>query len=403
LKAKSKDKKKIDEIIDEFVKTQSINAKEQLEEFLSDMIVYINRNYNSTDNEALLAIVGSKLKDLNISFDTKELDDIYKKLSQVNSPTTKFEFNKIDLKAIESMRNNFYWVGTEYSSKTQEKLKKTIESAFKGDITREQISSRLKEEFQGVINADVKYFEGVSDHIINQSQNISRVNQALKHDVKHFQVKARIDKKTSDICRSMHNKVIEASHLSNQVDQVVAAKNMSEKKTAAAWSSNPVYGKLPKNFGLPPYHFRCRTEVVPVWLSSEEIDGKKVNFTSKKKSDLITHIDKTGVQRRTNFASLNHSATSSKRNIPNKDIISALNSISEIAPHKDYAHRTVAKSANGYFMVFDADYLYTIFKEPRKNYFKDNANTDKKEIIKWKNTQSQSEMGLLSKIKGVFL
>merc|ERR1711879_436990 len=103
-----------------------------------------------------------------------------------------------------------------------------------------------------------RYFEGVADHIINQSQNISKVNQASK---------------------------------------VLAAKNISEKKEAAQWKNDAHYGKLPSNFGLPPYHFRCRTEIVPVWLSTEEIDGKKVKYALKKKDDIITHIDNTGVQR----------------------------------------------------------------------------------------------------------
>lgn len=41
-------------------------------------------------------------------------------------------------------------------------------------------------------------------------------------------------------------------------------------------------------------------------------------------------------------------------------------------------------SVNGYFMVFESNKLYTIFKEPRKNYFKYNAVLNEKEIIKWK-------------------
>jgi len=402
IKSNLSKKKTVDELIDEFIKTQSGFAKDQLEDFLSSLFVYINKNYDDLSQEVLLSIVGSKLTDLNISFDTKELDDIYKRISIINSPSTKFEFDKTDLAAIESMRKNFYWVGTEYSQNTQDKVKGVIEDAFKGKTTREEISSILKEQFDTILKADERYFEGVADHIINQSQNISRVNQALKYNVKHFQVKARIDNKTSDICRSLNGKIIESSHLESQVTNVLAAKNISEKKEAAQWKSEPHFGKLPSNFGLPPYHFRCRTEIVPVWLSEDEIEGKKVKYASKKKDDIITHIDKTGVQRRVDFASINHSSSSSKRNVPKKDIISALNSIIEISPHKVYGNRTVAKSSNGYFMVFDADYLYTIFKEPRKNYFKDNANLDKKEIIKWKNTQSQSETGLLSKLITIF-
>lgn len=398
LKAKTNDKKNLNELIDEFIQTQTNYAKEHLEEFLSSLFVYVNKNFDKFDMDDLLQIVNSKLTDLNVSFDTKDIDSIYASIASATSVgTTKIVFNKTDIKAIETIRESFYWVGTEYNQKTQEKLKNVIESAYKGEVSRADLSAKLKEEFEGIIKADELYFQGVADHIISQSQNISRVNQALKYDVKYFKVRARIDGKTSDICRSMHNKIISAKHLSNQVDNILGAKNIGEKKAAAQWSSKPIYGKLPSNFGLPPYHFRCRTGVEPVWIKEDTVDGKKVRYTSKKKDDILTHIDKTAIQRRVNTRTFNHSSSSRKRDIPLKDVISAFNSISDIAPHRYEPNRTIAKSANGYFMVFDADYLYTIFKEPRKNYFKDNANLDKKEVIKWKNTQSTYQMDGLSK------
>lgn len=399
IKSKLKSKKNIDKLIDEFVKSQSSKAVDHLEEFLSDLFIYINKNFDEIEKESLLTIVSSKLKDLNVSFNTKDIDLIYEKLSIVNTAavtnvSTSFVFNKIDLKAIESMRNGFQWVGTEYNAKTQDKLKGVIKSAFKGDITREAISSELKKEFEGIVSGDRKYFEGVADHIINQSQNISRVNQALKYEVEHFKVVARIDKKTSIICRSMHGKIIEASHLKNQVENIVGAKSIGEKKGAASWSSNPIYGKLSKNFGLPPYHFRCRTEIVPVWLQEDVIDGKKVKYANKKENDIITHIDKTGVQRRLSKKNWDkHIDVSREGQLKYKEVISSLNSITDIAPHNTNPLRTVAKSANGNFLVFEADELVTIFPMSKKNYFKDNSIYDKKEIIKWKKESLLSRFG----------
>lgn len=409
IKSKIQNKKTTNELIDEFIKTQAEKPTKHLEDILSNLLVYINKNYEKIQSKSILKIINSKLKEINITFDTKDCETIYERLAidntitKADKPTIEFVFDKIDLKAIESMRDNFYWVGTEYSEKIQDKLKDTIEKAYTGEITRESLSAKLKDEFEDVLKASTFYFTGVADHILNQSQNIAKVNQALKYDVKHFKVLARIDKKTSDICRSMHCKIIEASHLSNQVTNIVNAKNMAEKKDAATWKNEAVFGKLPKNFGLPPFHFKCRTEVVPVWINTKEIDGKKVKYTSKKKDDIITHIDKTGVQRRADKNTFNHSDTSRARKIPNKDVISALNSITDIAPHKEYPSRTVAKSANGYFMVFDADYLYTMMKMPRKNYFKDNANLEKGDVIKWKNIPYELEMAGQSKIKKMLI
>ncbi|RAZ37948.1 hypothetical protein [Campylobacter hyointestinalis] len=42
---------------------------------------------------------------------------------------------------------------------------------------------------------------------------------------------------------------------------------------------------MPKNFGLPPYHFRCRTEIVPVWIDEEEIEGVVMRNTSPLNKD----------------------------------------------------------------------------------------------------------------------
>jgi len=392
---KSKKKKSTQALIDEFVQTQTNTAVEQLEEFLSDMVLYINKNYDSIEHDTLLTLIKGKLGDLNIAFDTKEVDDIYGKLALAYSPSTKIVFDKIDIKAIEQLRNGFYWVGKDYSVATQDKLKNTIESAFKGELSRQDLTKKLKEDFQSVIDQDKNYFKLVSDNAISQSQNIARVNQALKYDVEHFQVKARMDNDTSDICRSMNGKIISAAHMKEQISNIVGASSIDEKKATAAWQTKPIYGKLPKNVGLAPYHGHCRTENIPVWINEEEIDGKKVKFANKKKSDIITHIDKTGVQRRVSNTTLGHSKSSSNRHTPKKDIISALNSITEIAPHATIRTRSVAKSANGYFMVFDGDKMITLYKPENKKgqnnidkHFKKNAKQKQTEVIKWKNTQS---------------
>lgn len=363
-----------------------------LETFLSDLLVYIHKNFDTKDTKTLLELSTTKLQSLNIPFETKDIETIYEKLGVANAMSISspaIVFNKVDLKAIQGMRDSFTWVGAEYNAKTTKKLKDIIEGAFRGKTTRAGLSKKLKEEFSGLIEKDIKYFEGVADHVISQAQNVSRVSESLKYGVEHFKVMATIDNKTSAICRSMNGRIIPAKHLERQVNNVVSAKSIGEKKAAALWSSKPMYGKLPSNFGLPPYHFRCRTEVVPVWLNEEEIDGKIVRFADKNKDDIISHIDKTGVQRK--LKKRNIHIFNKHKYTQKKDVISALNSITEIAPHLKNGTRTVAKSANGYFMVFDADEIVTMYK-PTNNegistlnkHFKENAKIDKKEMIKWK-------------------
>ncbi|WP_185847555.1 hypothetical protein [Campylobacter fetus] len=227
----------------------------------------------------------------------------------------------------------------------------------------------------------------MSDHIISQMQNIARVNQASKYGVTHYKVVARIDSRTSDICRSMNGRIIPASHIERQSNNIQNAKSISEKKGAAIWRNEPFLGKmLPSNFGLPPYHFRCRTELVPVWIDSEEIDGVTMtNTSSLNKDEVVKHIDKTGVERVLDFKARygNHGLKERFDNgeISQKDIVKALNSINKIAPSKHNEKLFNTISDNGIFMVFDGNRIVTAFRQDR-DYFKQNSITLRQEIIK---------------------
>lgn len=222
-----------------------------------------------------------------------------------------------------------------------------------------------------------------------QSENIARVTQGEKYAVKYYKVLAIMDAKTSEICRSMNGRIIDANHLQNQANKILSAKNMADKKAAATWQSAAFNAsKLPSNFGLPPYHFRCRSEVVPVWINESEVGGVMMRNTSPlSKDEAIKHIDKIGVERvlDTKSANGNHHLNSRIKNINfKKDVIKALNSINKTAPCALKQSQLNAMSDNGYFLTFDGNRIITAFKpsKPLKEYFKANSVTLKQEIIK---------------------
>jgi len=395
LKQKLDKKKSLQTLIDEFIKEYAKTNSKELEEFLKRFYLFIINSIEDMDKELFLELLKEKLSDFAPTFDTNKLESIYEKtassatLAVASALGVKpiFSFDRVDLKAIQAMKKSFYWVGPEYNKHIEAKIKDVIEQFFEGKVRRDELKDAIKDILKGYIKGSDKYFEGVADHIINQAQNIARVTEAKKYEVEYFKVRARLDSRTSKICRSLHGRLIPIKHLSNQVDKLLSARDIGSKKDAATWKSDYHFGKLPKNLGLPPYHFRCRTMVTPVYLYEEDVDGKKVRFTDKKVDDVLVHIDKTGVQRRVKKSFWTHSSSSKYRDMQKKDIISALNSIKEIAPHKTYHDRFVAKSANGYFLVFKDEELWTAFKPDKlDSYFKKSANIDKKEVIKWKNT-----------------
>ena len=392
LKSKADKNKTPEEIIDEFIKQHSKLAGKQLEEQLANLLVFISQNYDM-DKDVLKQLIDSKISAMGINVNPLNLEETYKKLS-LQGVSIGIAFDRVDLQAIESMRNNFYWMRSEFNDKFQSRLMDITQKVFEGEIPRAQMAAKLKEEFSNELKMDMSYFEGVSDHIISQSQNIARVNQARKYDAPFYKVVAIMDSKTSDICRSMNGRVIPAEHLERQANAITAAKSMAAKKAAATWRNEPYLGrsdKMDANFGLPPYHFRCRTEVVPVWVNEYEKDGLKMRATQAPgKDDIIRHIDKTGVERRFtagNLASI-HGLTRKLEDgsITLKEMISALNSIIQIAPHLEYGNRTSAVTQNNFYISFNGDQVVTMvkFKDAKgaMDYYKRKAVLPKKEVIK---------------------
>lgn len=224
-------------------------------------------------------------------------------------------------------------------------------------------------------------------------QNVSVVNEGAKNGVKHYKVVARIDGRTSDCCRSMNGRIIPASYIEAQSQAIQNAKNIAEKKSAATWRNGAFYGKmLPKDFELPPYYFRCRTEIVPVWIDEEEVGWVVMRNTSPlNKDEVIKHIDKTGVKRvlsKDNYYGKNNHSLQLNKRTSKIDIVRALNSINTVAKNANNNYINAFSDDNGYFIVFYGDEIVTCFKlnESKKksfDYFKNASEYDKKEVIKW--------------------
>lgn len=390
LKAKFDKNKSVSELVDEFIKQNAKQAKKELEAGLANLLIFINENYN-IDKKVLKELVKSKISSMGLNINPNNLEEIYAVLAGKNIAVN-VVFDEIDIRAINAMRNNFYWVGKEFNKGFSDRLKDIIESAFRGEAARSELAERLKEEFASELKQSVRYFEGVSDHIISQNQNISTVNQARKYGVKYYKVVAVMDSRTSAICRSMNGRLIPAEHIERQCDNIMNAKDMASKKAAATWAKAPYNGrsdKMDSNFGMPPYHFRCRTEIVPAWVDEYENDGVTMRASEALgKDEIIRHIDKMGVERVLTFTNANdkkHSANLLQRTSAAK-IVSALNSITHIAPHANVEQKSIAKTQNGYIIIFDGDKIDTIFptkdNQALKKYFENYAKKDKIEVIK---------------------
>jgi len=403
LKAKAKENQDIETLINNFIKEQGKLAKDKTDTFLTELMVYILKNANS-NKDNLLKLVEAKLSHLQYDVSIDALEIIYAKTAiEASKAGIKFTFDKVDVKALEAMSKNFIWLKEDGSQRAQKQIKDAVEKAFKGDLKIRELGAHLKEKFGSISKQSESYFQGVADHIIRQNQNIARLRQYEKSGSKYIQISAVIDSKTSDICRSMNGRVIEIAHVSSQADALLSAKNVDEKKKASAWLKGAQFGKLPTNFGLPPYHFRCRTRIVSYSSANLDVDGKKTTGAKSSKSKykgkqvLFSHVDKIGVERIVTRDTYEHYSYSDKP--PKKDLISAMNSITEIAPHADVHGRYVALTQKNIVLVYQDKELWTAVQLPSKNkaknYFKTSALKSQQEIIKWK------KENLLSKLVNV--
>ena len=397
LKSKTLSQKSLDEFIDNLSKEFGELSSKQIEQKIAQFLVNFSK---FDDKEFARTYIEGEIERLKFEPPSLDLGAAYinqaklttQNLSQsAQKDGIKFSFDSIDNAAINAMENSFYWLKTEFNENLTKRLKDMIKRVYEGKISHLDIGSALREEFDNEIKGSKRYFEGVARHILLQSANVARVNQASKNGIKYYKILAIMDSHTTPICRSMHGRIIPALHIENQAKILQNAKTIAEKKSAAIWRSEAYFGrsdKLSSNFGLPPYHFNCRTEAVPVWVDEREIDGVKMRGTlSPSDDEILRHIDKTGVERiwqksNTHILKKHDEATL-------QNVIKALNSINTIAPNSQIQNYTNAISDNGYFLVFNSDKLVTAYK-PSDNkkesfeYFKRKSMYNEKEIIKWK-------------------
>lgn len=394
LKAKIDKAKDIDAYIDEILDGLTGELAKKLKKDLKKIIVFTGLNSQKCDKDTLKELIKDKIDLIEAGKAPLDLAEIYEKFAENfgdKKSHVPFNFDKVDLESIKGMKNNFYFAKDEASKKFNEALKHEVDEVFHGKTPRNELAGALKAKFNTVLDESLDYFHGVGDNIMSQSRNIATINQGDKYGVKHYQVMAVMDSRTSSICRSMNGRIIPASHLQKQTKAIARAKNIDDKINASAWLKGPFNGKdLPSNVGLPPYHFRCRTQVVPVWVEEHEFSYGNEKFKVKNtgisdKNTIFKHIDKLGVERVVDVGALKGEHKLLPR-IKRGDttfagIKKALNSIEKIAPSSKYGGVMNTLSSNGYFIALDGNRIVTAFKATDK-YFKKYSFVSEQSIIK---------------------
>ena len=182
-------------------------------------------------------------------------------------------FARPDLDALDVLKSgNLYWIGNSWNVKTQNNIAKILEDYFTEGMTREGLTQRFAEDFAGMSDRSLTYWELLADHTATKTREIGRVSGYERADIARVQVRAQMDEGTTEICRQMHGRIIEVTKLRAQATEYLdAVSKRDEPRAKAAWALNSDEDvdlsdindeDLDASIASPPYHFRCRTITV---------------------------------------------------------------------------------------------------------------------------------------------
>ncbi|WP_107497713.1 hypothetical protein [Thalassobius sp. I31.1] len=85
-------------------------------------------------------------------------------------------FNRPDLDALDILKEgNLYWVGNSWNTRHQNAMAKTLEAYFTEGMTRETLAARFAEDFAGVSERGLVYWELLADHTATKTREMGRV------------------------------------------------------------------------------------------------------------------------------------------------------------------------------------------------------------------------------------
>lgn len=180
-------------------------------------------------------------------------------------------FMRPDLDALDALKaGNLFWVGESWNSHTQDKINTILTEYFEKGMTREGLAARLAQDFATVTGRSEVYWQVVADHMAVKTREIGRVTGYERAGIELVQVRARMDERTTQVCRHMHGRIIRVGAMRAQIDAYNAASargNVAEMKRiwpmhGAEADLSQVPTSALENTACPPYHHRCRTRTV---------------------------------------------------------------------------------------------------------------------------------------------
>lgn len=372
LKAKNYEQMSLDELIDEYIALYAKNAQGNFDELLGELMIFLEKYDANISPQTVEQLFINKVSTYSALPSSAVLIPlIYEKsmLESIQAPKVVAQFGAADERAISALEKRMMWVGDDSSLRTQEKLRSIFKDVYEGKYTHDELMQTLRENFTQYADMEVQKLKVAADFNLRQGRNLGTLSRAIEQNDTYMQVVAKMDAKTTNICRSMNLRVVKVGTLKKQFDSIVNAPSVEAAKEASniALSKLGVWSKeLPPNFGIPPYHMGCRT--ILRQMSSFQVErmtldefGREYEIPSVDIYNKIKNKD-------------GHLKASREKSVENL-LRDTLGSISKEGVHADDPTKRVILGSNGFAVVLDKNgKIKTSFKADRGlGYFLDNT------------------------------
>ncbi|MDR2152077.1 MAG: hypothetical protein LBO72_04595, partial [Helicobacteraceae bacterium] len=290
--SKAARKQSAETLTDRFAADISAKAKERLERFLGDLIQTIMSAAEQTDSADVLTIGEAIADGFSYNLASIALFDLYRRardeskqneVKKADYGASGASFGARDAANLAALERQFFWLKTSADERTREKIKEVLRSVFEPrdgqpPLAYNEIGAALRAKFGELANAEPSRLQSAGFTLARQNVNIAHAAQMIDDDVPFARVHADMDAKTTPICRSLHGRLIPMAHIKAQLDKITAANSIGATIAARDMSKTaPIYGELPANIGIPPYHFNCRTTILAHYgaTSFEALSGAR--------------------------------------------------------------------------------------------------------------------------------
>jgi hypothetical protein len=300
---------KILECYEFLVKSRDENAKKLLKEALRKLYA------GELDSDELLNLFKKHLATKFAEEVTEPLEkwseSVYKLgMSSVPSAGVRLSYNVLDRSAVELMNeHNIFFIGKYYDRHNGNIMKNEIASLFANATTRNEIADMMLNIVDKDKMLSDNYYKGFVDNAASRIRNVGAIKRFERLGIKYYQIHATLDANTTEICREMNGRIIATERASSVVNDYLSIPTTDEngkdrpvdhvihdiKALTPFWNDDKTqYLRgmttdkiIQQNTGLtmPPFHWRCRSEVRSFYAEDVETYEFDPNFKGKDMSD----------------------------------------------------------------------------------------------------------------------